>query len=592
MTRVKFFNNSMTQPLLFLLVAISLLGWSTHSFAQESGAIRVADTSSPRSTLKSFIDACNEINANIRDNGFLDRKSGENAENLNKILDCIDQSQLPAFAREERAAEVAACLKEILDRVDIPPWDEIPDAIEIEDRGGLEKFPRWRIPGTRITIARVDEGPQKYEYLFSTGTVSRAIDYFQRIKPRPYRTGDPAVSEGFYEWLLSAPGHPLVESIVRKLPNQIRHGRTLGIATWKWFGLLISLPIAIGLMALAFRWQLRMTNRVFGKSVFKYCLTIVFPLMAVLTPLAFRYFAQHYLTVRGIPLYYVSFFANLTAVLSAVVLLFAAANRIAETIISSPRINPYGMNAQLIRIVSRLSALVTSVIVFLVGGQYLGIHLTTLLASAGVGGIAVALGAQDTLKTLFGTLSLMADKPFRVGDRILFEKYDGVVEDIGLRSTRVRLLTGNLVTLPNDQLARSDVENVGRRPHIRRVTDFHIPLVTSCEKVEKAVQMIRTALNNHEGMSPDFPPRVYFNEINPTSFNIRMIYWYSPPNYWDFLAFSEKLNIEICRSLEAEGIQFSLPQRFTPTTIDGIEQAVEVKVALAEKPPHTPANKH
>ena len=74
------------------------------------------------------------------------------------------------------------------------------------------------------------------------------------------------------------------------------------------------------------------------------------------------------------------------------------------------------MNAQLIRTVSKLTALIAAVIVFLAGGQYLGIQLTTLLASAGVGGIAVALGAQDTLKTLFGTLSLMADKPFRVGD--------------------------------------------------------------------------------------------------------------------------------------------------------------------------------
>ena len=88
-------------------------------------------------------------------------------------------------------------------------------------------------------------------------------------------------------------------------------------------------------------------------------------------------------------------------------------------------------------------------ILFLIGGQYLGIPVATLLTSAGIGGIAVALGAQDTLKTLFGTVNLLADKPFRVGDRIIVQQYDGEVEDIGLRSTKIRLLNGHQVTLPN-----------------------------------------------------------------------------------------------------------------------------------------------
>jgi MscS family membrane protein len=160
-------------------------------------------------------------------------------------------------------------------------------------------------------------------------------------------------------------------------------------------------------------------------------------------------------------------------------------------------------------------------------------------------------------------MMLMGDKPFRVGERIIFGKYDGVVEDIGLRSTRVRLLTGHQVTVPNGELAGTDIENVGRRPHIRRIADLRIPLDTPREKVEKAVTTIRNVLEGHEGMDPDFPPRVYFNEFNPDSFNIRIIYWYAPPRYWDFLAFSQKVNLDICRAFEGQGIQFSLPTRVT-----------------------------
>lgn len=158
-------------------------------------------------------------------------------------------------------------------------------------------------------------------------------------------------------------------------------------------------------------------------------------------------------------------------------------------------------------------------------------------------------------------MALLADKPFRAGDRITFEKYDGVVEDIGLRSTKLRLLTGHLVTLPNEKLANNDVENVTRRAHIRRAATIYIPLDTPSEKVKKAVSIIRHHLANHEGMDPDHPPRVFFEEFDASAFSIRFFYWYSPPNRWEFKAFSERLNFAIFSEFEENGIQFSLPFR-------------------------------
>ena len=197
----------------------------------------------------------------------------------------------------------------------------------------------------------------------------------------------------------------------------------------------------------------------------------------------------------------------------------------------------------------------------LICGQYLGIPIATLLASAGIGGVALALGAQDSLKTVFATITIMADKPCRVGDRIVADRFDGFVEDIGLRSTKLRLLNGHVVTLPNGLLANQEVENIARRTSIRRNAEIHIPLDTPCERVEKAVAIIREKLTDHEGMDPELPPRVFFDEFGPEIFRIRFIYWYSPPDYWDFKAFGEKLNFEIFRAFEAEGIQFSLPLR-------------------------------
>jgi len=562
----------------FFLAVLTAVLQPALSFAQERGEIKAADTSSPRDTLKSFIDACNELFEIIQSEKFFNRANSEHAGLSQRIADCIDMSELPGFAREERAGEVAACIKEILDRVELPAWDQIPDTKEIESAGGLEKLSIWRIPGTRITIARVEQGPEKHEYLFSPGTVDRAVKYFKSIESKPYRTEGPARSEGLFRWYMSAPGHPALAAIVQRLPERMQHHRTLGLATWKWPGLIVSLLIAIAVMGTAYRMQLALTNRVRGKSVFKYCLTIAMPIIAMLTPLVFKNFAQDYLTVRGYPLYVIGFGANLVALLAAIVVIFAASRRIAEIIIASPRINPQGLNAQLIRITSQLMSVVAIVTLFLVGGQYLGINIGTLLASAGIGGIALALGAQDTLKTLFGTLSLMADKPFRVGDRIQFKTYDGIVEDIGLRSTKIRLLTGPLVTVPNDQLAGSDIENIGRRKYIRRNAEIHIPLDTAREKVEKALAIIREKLADHEGMDPEHPPRVFFDEFHADAFVLRFFYWYSPPDYWEFKAFGERLNLEIFHAFEEQGIQFSLPSRHSYWKQDQKQGPLDVQV--------------
>jgi MscS family membrane protein len=240
------------------------------------------------------------------------------------------------------------------------------------------------------------------------------------------------------------------------------------------------------------------------------------------------------------------------------------------------------LNAQLIRIVSKLMSLAAAV-VFVVGGQYVGIPIATLLASAGIGGIAIALGAQYTLKNLFGTMMLVADKPFRVGERIIFSNYDGIVEDIGLRSTRVRLLTSHLVTIPNDQLSGSHVENIARRSYIRRTGEIHIPLDTPCEKVEQAVAIIREKLDNHEGMDAKYPPRVFFDDISASSFRIQYLYWYTPPEYWQFKAFTEKLNFAIFCEFEKNGIQFSLPLRHSYWKSDDEQGPVDVNVVGASE---------
>ncbi len=202
----------------------------------------------------------------------------------------------------------------------------------------------------------------------------------------------------------------------------------------------------------------------------------------------------------------------------------------------------------------------------------------TILAGLGVGGLAVALAAQDTLKNFFGSIMILLDKPYQVGQRIVVKGHDGIVEEIGLRSTKMRLLTGHLTTVPNEEMAKIDIENIGLRPHIRRLTNIALAYDTPVEKAEKAVKIIEDILENHEGMDPEFPPRVYFNEFNRDSLNILVLYWYHPPAYWDFLALNQRVNTQIMREFEKEGIRFAFPTSRTYLSQDD-GQPLQINIA-------------
>jgi MscS family membrane protein len=204
---------------LLVVICIVLIGSAVN--AQNNASLPPANTSSPRDTLKTFIDYCNAFYERTEADRHFDRRSPHQRPLVRGALDCLDTSELPDYARQDLAAEAAACLKEIIDRTELPPFAEIPDVAAIEAAGGPEQLSRWHIPGTRISIARVEEGPQKHEYLFTPGTVERAFDRYEEIEQLDYRTTGPEVSKGFYRWYSSAPGHPTIAVIVDRLPEWI-----------------------------------------------------------------------------------------------------------------------------------------------------------------------------------------------------------------------------------------------------------------------------------------------------------------------------------------------------------------------------------
>ncbi len=218
------------------------------------------------------------------------------------------------------------------------------------------------------------------------------------------------------------------------------------------------------------------------------------------------------------------------------------------------------LNDMLVPMVSKSLRVTLVILVFVQIAQSLSDKpVSSILAGLGIGSLAVALAAKDTIANFFGSLVILADKPFELGQLIKVGSTTGSVESLGFRSTKIRTLDGHLVTIPNGELANQTIENIGRRPSIRRIANLTITYDTPPEKVQEALEIVKDVLKEHEGQHQDFPPRVFFNDFNATSLNLFMIYWYHPADYWLYMAFTEKVNMELLRRFNAAGIEFAFP---------------------------------
>ncbi len=195
----------------------------------------------------------------------------------------------------------------------------------------------------------------------------------------------------------------------------------------------------------------------------------------------------------------------------------------------------------------------------------LNYNISSLIAGLGIGGVAVAFAAQDTIANIFGAVMIFVDHPFKVGDAVSLEGYDGSIETIGLRSTRVRTWDGTLVIIPNKTVAAANITNLAVRP--TRRTNFTIGLVynTSTEKLERAISILRDIMAKHPSTAQS---RAYFNHFGDFSLDILVQHWCKEMNYEIYLRSMEEMNLEIKRQFEEEGIEFAFPT-----------QTIEMKVS-------------
>ena len=186
----------------------------------------------------------------------------------------------------------------------------------------------------------------------------------------------------------------------------------------------------------------------------------------------------------------------------------------------------------------------------------LGIDVTALIAGLGIGGIAIALAAQNILGDLFSSLSIVLDKPFETGDFIIFGAEMGTIERIGIKTTRVRSLTGEEIVVSNSDLLSARIRNYKRMNERRGQFVLGVEYGTPADKLERIPQIVQGIIDAHPNLRFD---RAHFKEYGNFSLNFEIVYYVNSREYLVYANANQDINLGIYRAFAEEGIAFAFP---------------------------------
>lgn len=224
----------------------------------------------------------------------------------------------------------------------------------------------------------------------------------------------------------------------------------------------------------------------------------------------------------------------------------------------------------------------TLVVIFFVFGvlmiaQSLGANVRAFLAGLGIGGLAFALAAQDTLANLFGSVVVAVDQPFKIGEFIRIGSYAGLVEDIGLRSTKLRAIDKSLITIPNKTVAGETITNLARFTQRRVEQVIGLTYDTPAEHMDEIVQEFRDIILAESEVDPT-SVMVFFRDYSASSLDIWIVYVAKDPDFEKHMRLRQRINLKFMRSVQARGLSFAFPTQTLHLEGEAIRKIAERKV--------------
>ena len=241
---------------------------------------------------------------------------------------------------------------------------------------------------------------------------------------------------------------------------------------------------------------------------------------------------------------------DVTAILSRIVDAL-----ISEVIMPISEKSDSSFDNQLIPVIQKGVRSIIWILGIIIGLDNIGFDITAMIAGLGIGGLALALAAQDSVKNIFAGIMIFLDKPFRIKDRIQVDGFDGIVEEVGLRSTRLRTLEGRIVTIPNSRFTDNSVTNVTSQPTLKVKLNLGLTYDTDENQMQKAIDILEDIVKDQEAITDDYAAG--FNGFGDFSLNILFIYYVKPDSHW--LDTQTLVNKEILRRFNKEGLEFAFP---------------------------------
>jgi MscS family membrane protein len=556
---------------LFALVTFFLIGTNAQTQILTSHPLASADTSSPRATLASFLVATDEALAlelnyfrsylssgRLYPNGAENQLAEDAARAIARATETLDLSELPAGFREPLALEQVIRLTEILSRIEIPPLNAVPDRDAMIGQGLV----RWTIPGTSIDIKLVETGARRGEYVFSADTLARLGELHELATRLPYVDGPygefmqglrPYISArtlyDFYR--LSNTGTIIPQRWMIGLPEWLTF-QVSGISIWQWFGLALYILLGIGIAYLL--WQACRLLR----CNLQLRLFFLNGAVAIFAVLLIKLCVQ--IHISGDFLYVVGTLGVAGLYISLASGAVIGAGILAELFIGARGLIPQTIDSQLIRLACRLAGLLTAIGFLVKGAEQLGIPAYSVLTSLGIGGLAVAFAARETLANLFGSIVIMLEKTFRLGQSIRIGAAEGVVDHIGFRSTRIRTFEDTLLSIPNSGVVNSIIDNRELRRQRRQRFFIRISYQTKLEKVEAfssgASQIIADSV-----LADKDKVHVHLNNFGDYGFEILVYFFLRTNSLVEELQAREAILLRVVELAEKLGIDFAAPQQ-------------------------------
>ena len=205
-----------------------------------------------------------------------------------------------------------------------------------------------------------------------------------------------------------------------------------------------------------------------------------------------------------------------------------------------------------------LKIVIAIVTVLFIGQSIFQLNITTLLAGAGVAGLAVAFASRETLANFFGTMVIILDRPFRIGDRIRAGDVNGIVLSVGMRSTRILTGEESVVTIPNNTIAEESIENISNRGVIRHLFTIGLVYDTTPEQMQLAMKLLHEVVDNFKGPdSPQRRPRVFFSDFGASALDIRVIMWLKTTSFEKEEELRTEIGLDILRKFTENGLEMA-----------------------------------